>query len=97
MSRKMKSVVTPEVQTEVPVGSNLAELLEFVRGAIGHYGCIPIEERITKTQQETFTKQTPKGAKNVIVEGHVHEWINPDSPSETPAEFLKLPHEAKRA
>lgn len=58
---------------------------------------IAIEERVTRTQQETYTKDTPEGAKQVIVEGHVHEWRNPDAPGKASAEFLKLPEGTKRA
>jgi len=57
---------------------------------------IQIEERVTKTQQETFTKETPQGARNVVVEGHIHEWVNPDKPVSTPQEFLRLPEGTKK-
>ena len=41
---------------------------------------IVIEERITKTEQETYVKDTPTGAKAVVVEAVVHHWQNPDAP-----------------
>ncbi len=42
-----------------------------------------IEERITTVKEETFYKDDGKGdRKAVVVEGKVHEWVNPDSPPE---------------
>jgi hypothetical protein len=44
-----------------------------------------IEVEISKTQQETFYRDDPEGGdkKQVIVEGSVKEWINPDAPKPT--------------
>ena len=43
---------------------------------------IGIEVEINKTQQETFFKEDPNTGKKkqVVVEGSVKEWINPDAP-----------------
>jgi len=41
-----------------------------------------IEERITTVKEETFYKGDGDNKKAVVVEGKVHEWINPDSPPE---------------
>jgi len=44
---------------------------------------IAIEEKVTKTQEETFFKDTPGGRKSVVVEGRVSQWRNPDEPQPT--------------
>ena len=41
---------------------------------------IEIEERITTTKEETFFKGDGENRKAVVVEGKVHEWVNPDQP-----------------
>lgn len=41
---------------------------------------LQIEERITTTKQETFTKGDGASAKQVVVESVVHEWVDPDKP-----------------
>lgn len=41
---------------------------------------LQIEERVTTTKQETFTKGDGATAKQVVVESVVHEWVDPDSP-----------------
>ena len=42
---------------------------------------IEIEERITQVKKETFYKDDGEGGKKaVVVEGKVHEWVNPDNP-----------------
>lgn len=56
---------------------------------------IAIEEKRTKTQQETFYKDTPEGKKSYIVEGKVSEWVNPDAPQKT-TEMPKLPREVEK-
>ena len=42
-----------------------------------------IETEVTKTKQETFYKDDEEtgGKKQVIVEGSIKEWINPDAPN----------------
>jgi hypothetical protein len=44
---------------------------------------IQIEERITTTKQETYTKQGDGAGKAVVVEAQIHEWRNPDQPVAT--------------
>jgi len=39
-----------------------------------------IEERITTVKEETFFKGDGDNRKAVVVEGKVHEWVNPDQP-----------------
>ncbi len=39
-----------------------------------------IEERVTTVKEETFYKGDGENKKAVVVEGKVHEWINPDAP-----------------
>lgn len=41
---------------------------------------ITIEERITTVKEETFFKGDGENRKAVVVEGKVHEWVNPDAP-----------------
>jgi hypothetical protein len=41
---------------------------------------IEIEERITTVKEETFFKGDGENRKAVVVEGKVHEWVNPDAP-----------------
>lgn len=59
---------------------------------------IAIEERVTKTQQETFYKDTTEGKKSYVVEGKVSEWQNPDAPGKTEIspEFKGLPRELRK-
>lgn len=53
---------------------------------------IGIEEEINKTQQETFYKHDENGEeKQVIVEGTVKEWINPDAPRRTTTPSSNMP------
>lgn len=47
---------------------------------------IKIEERVTTTKQETFYKGDGENQKAVVVEGQVHEWVNPDEPRPQPKE-----------
>lgn len=56
---------------------------------------IKIEEKRTKTQQETFYKDTPNGKKSFIVEGKVSEWVDPDAP-QTTGDMPKLPREVEK-
>lgn len=53
---------------------------------------IQIVERRTTVQRQAAQKSTSKGAKDVIVEARVTEWVNPDSEEDagTPNEFVKL-------
>jgi hypothetical protein len=52
---------------------------------------IPILERQTNVQRKVQTKHTPQGAKDVIVEARVTEWVDPDGEDGAQAnEFL--PH-----
>jgi hypothetical protein len=53
---------------------------------------IKVEEKRTNVKQQVLSKDTPGGKKNVIVEGRVEEWVNPDAPVETGAEFFRLEH-----
>lgn len=41
---------------------------------------IKFEERVTTSKEETFYKGDGEQRKAVVVEGQVHEWINPDEP-----------------
>jgi len=41
---------------------------------------IQIEERVTTVKEETFYKGDGENRKAVVVEGKVHEWVNPDAP-----------------
>lgn len=51
---------------------------------------LAVEERVTKTKAQRMTKHTANGAKDVVVEASVTEWINPDNPPEPEQEFLRL-------
>lgn len=41
---------------------------------------IKLEERVTTRKEETFYKGDGDNQKAVVVEGQVHEWVNPDEP-----------------
>jgi hypothetical protein len=52
---------------------------------------IPIEEKVTRTKQQTLRKQHGReGFKDVVVEARVTEWRNPDAPAEPDQEFLAI-------
>jgi hypothetical protein len=55
---------------------------------------IAIEEKRTNVKQQVMRKQTPHGEKEVVVEGRVEEWVNPDLPQQGEQEFFKLEHKA---
>ena len=44
---------------------------------------LTIEERITTTKEETFTKGDGESAQAVVVATQVHEWVDPDKPKPT--------------
>lgn len=52
---------------------------------------IAIQERITKTKQQTVRKDTPQGSKDFVVEAKISEWRDPDNPEAPSDEFLALP------
>lgn len=52
---------------------------------------IKIEERVTTTKQESFYKGDGEDKKVVVVEGQVHEWINPDEPKPQKEETKVIP------
>lgn len=54
---------------------------------------IKLEVEVTRTQQETFYKDTPEGKKSFVTEVNVKNWQDPDAPQDTQAvkEFAKLP------
>jgi hypothetical protein len=43
---------------------------------------IAILEKRTETQRKVVTRHTPQGAKDVVVEARVTEWLNPDDEGE---------------
>jgi hypothetical protein len=45
---------------------------------------IKLEERVTTRKEETYYKGDEDNRKAVVVEGKVHEWINPDEPRPQP-------------
>jgi hypothetical protein len=47
---------------------------------------IRVEEKRTNIKREVLSKDTHGGKKDVIVEGRVEEWVNPDKPIETGAD-----------
>lgn len=51
---------------------------------------IKVMEKITRTQQQTMSKRTGNGAKDVVVEARVSEWIDPDAPPKPGKEFTQL-------
>lgn len=51
---------------------------------------IPIEEKITKTQAETYYKGEGDNRKAVNVEVAASEWVNPDKPREQSAPVQRL-------
>ena len=53
---------------------------------------IKVEEKRTNVKQQMMRKQTPNGDKEVVVEGRVEEWINPDEPQQGAPEFFRLEH-----
>jgi hypothetical protein len=53
---------------------------------------IHVEEKRVSVKQQTLHKQTGAGQKEVIVEGRVEEWVNPDAPQQGTPEFFKLEH-----
>ena len=58
---------------------------------------IKVEEKRTNVKQQVLSKDTPHGKKNVVVEGRVEEWVNPDEPQHSGAteEFFRLEHKAE--
>jgi hypothetical protein len=52
---------------------------------------IVLEEKVTKTQQQTVRKQTAAGAKDFVVEAKFTQWVDPDKPVTPDKEFLTLP------
>jgi hypothetical protein len=55
---------------------------------------IPILERRTTVKRQAAQKQSDKGARDVIVEARITEWVNPDAgddDSKVPEDFLRLP------
>lgn len=58
---------------------------------------IKVEEKRTNVKQQVLRKQTPHGDKNVVVEGRVEEWVNPDAPESSAgdSEFFRLEHKAE--
>ncbi len=52
---------------------------------------IAIEVEITKTQDETLSKETPEGLKHFVVSATVKEWRNPDQSVAPAQEFTSLP------
>jgi hypothetical protein len=56
---------------------------------------ISIKEKRTSVQRKVMQKATAHGAKDVVVEARVTEWVNPDKDDESdePNEFLKLTQE----
>lgn len=62
-----------------------------------------IEQEVTKTKEETFYRDEDGEKKQVIVQGAIKEWINPDAPgvreapkSEMPRYLNALTAEVKR-
>jgi hypothetical protein len=53
---------------------------------------IQVEEKRTNVKQQVLTKDTAHGKKNVVVEGRVEEWVNPDAPQQGDQEFFRLEH-----
>jgi hypothetical protein len=51
---------------------------------------IEILERRTETQRKVVQKHTAQGAKDVVVEARVTEWVNPDSDEEEGNPFQDL-------
>jgi len=51
-----------------------------------------VVEKRTTIQRKAAQRQTPHGAKDVVVEARVTEWVNPDKEDDSgePNEFLKL-------
>ena len=54
---------------------------------------VPLEEEITKTQDEILSKDTPEGRKQFVVSASVKEWRNPDKQASPGSEFMSLPKE----
>jgi hypothetical protein len=52
-----------------------------------------ILEKRTTVQRKSAQRQTNQGAKDVVIEARMTEWVNPDDEdaSPVPTEFLKLP------
>lgn len=50
---------------------------------------IKVEERRTQMKQQRMTQQTEHGAKDVIVEGSVSEWVDPDAPNQGDNKFMR--------
>lgn len=57
---------------------------------------IAVEEKRVSVKQQTLHKQTGGGMKDVIVEGRVEEWVNPDAPQQGAPEFFKLEHKQEQ-
>lgn len=54
---------------------------------------ISIVERRTTVQRKASQKQTAKGAKDVVIEARVTEWVDPDAEDDddsVPSEFLRI-------
>lgn len=51
-------------------------------------------EKRTTVQRKASTKDSPQGARDVIIEARVTEWVNPDNeqPATVPEEFKRLSH-----
>lgn len=54
---------------------------------------IRVEEKRVNVKQQTMRKQTAKGDKEVVVEGRVEEWINPDAPDAGGNDVFRLEHD----
>lgn len=51
---------------------------------------VKVEEKRTSVKQQAMRRQTPMGEREVLVEGRVEEWVDPDKPQEAAPEFFKL-------
>jgi hypothetical protein len=60
---------------------------------------LAIEERVTKTKQQTIHKDGPTGRREAVVEARVTEWRNPDSPQdvESDKQFLAIASDVRKA
>jgi hypothetical protein len=58
---------------------------------------IKVEEKRTNVKQQVLSKDTPLGKKEVVVEGRVEEWVNPDAPQQGGSEFFRLEHREEDA
>jgi len=55
---------------------------------------IAVEEKRVSIKQQILRKDTEHGSKDVVVEGRMEEWVNPDKPDSGKAdsEFFRLEH-----